>query len=272
MNYTKTINRRRVTSIALVAVMIFSMLAGTLAFFTDRADTQATATAGSVKIKLDDTGINLKDADGKDIMNPGDGRDFDFSVTNVGNKSIDVQETIVLSAFDKDGNALSLADTQSEFEIYNTSDVTYDATKGWTPNDGAQPLTVKVLDNNTITYTRPAYTLSGNSTLGDGNREIETIDGVQASDVNTNDFKLIFKTTSSNKFQAAVLKADVLIEAKQHRNTEAVEFAELQKVTHVLSNGNQVILVPGANDGIVINPSEDFTVESLGNDQSKSLV
>lgn len=261
MTYRKS---KRAISFMLVMAMLMTLLVGTTAWFTDRVSTSASGTAGTVTINLDDSGINLKDSDGKDILNPGDMRNVSYVVSNTGNKSVDIKETIYLSAYDKLGQALNLSDTQSEFEIYNASDVSFVDNRGYLPNDGAEPLQVKSLSENVITYEIPVYALNGSTNFDDSNREIE--DDI-TTDKHSSDYVLVFKNLAGNAFQGAVLKLDLMVEAKQHRNTENVLWTEVATRTHVLSNGNTVYIVPGA--GVVINPSEDFEVEDLGNGNIK---
>ena len=255
---------KRAISIMLVLSMIMTLLVGTTAWFTDRVSTGASGTAGTLTIDVDDSGINLKDNDGKDILNPGDMRKVVYVVSNTGNKSADIKETIVLSVYDKLGQSLNLSDTQSEFEIYNATDVTFVDNRGYIPNEGAEPLQVKSLNENVITYDIPVYTLNGSTNFDDNNREIEAD---ITSDKHSSDYVLVFKNLAGNAFQGSVLKLDLIVEAKQHRNTESVLWSEVSSQTYILSNGNTVYIVPGA--GIVINPSEDFVAEDLGNGNIK---
>lgn len=199
---------------------------------------KATATAGSLAINLDDNGIKFTDADGKNILNPGDIRDVSFSVTNVGNKSMDVKETITLYVYDSVGQALNVsgdATTQSEVDLYAKDDVTaYTVADGYTLADGAAPVTVKTINNNVITYKPDMYTLKSSSTFTE--QEIE--DSITV-DTHTTDLKLVFDKASANAYQGAVVKMDVLVEAKQHRNTSAydTDWTELQTETYIFSNG-----------------------------------
>lgn len=257
-------NSRRVVSFMLVIAMLMTLLVGTTAWFTDRVSTTTNGTAGTVTINVNDTGINLKDQLGKDILNPGDLRKVNYTVTNTGNKSVDIKETIYLSAYDKLGQKLNLSDTQSEFELYKASDVIFFDNRGWIPKENTEPLQVKSLNENIITYDIPTYTLNGSTNFEDINREIE--DSID-TDFKTNDFVLIFKALSNNTFQGAVLKLDLIVEAKQHRNTESVLWSEVSNNSYLLSNGNTIDVVPGV--GIVVNPSEDFTVIDLGNNNIK---
>lgn len=206
----------KIVAIVLAGLMI---LGCSFAYFTDYATTNATGTAGTVAVSLD-SGINLLDAEGRDILNPGDLRDAGFTVTNEGNKSIDVRTTLALTALDRDGNAINFtgdAESQSEFDLYLRSDVEEVTGEGYKPLADAKPLAVKSINGNVITYAIADYSLNGNS---DEYAEVETIDGVNAF-AKTSDYVLVFKGETGNDWQAATITMDVLVEAKQHENTGA---------------------------------------------------
>ena len=247
MNKKLNKNTKKATALVLVACMVMSIV-GSFAYFTDRTDAKATATAGSLAINLDDSGIKLTDADGKDILNPGDVRDVNYTVTNVGNKSMDVKETITLSVYDSVGQPLNVkgsAIEQSEVDLYTKDDVTaYDTVDGYTLADGAAPVQVKTINNNVITYKPDIYTLNGNSNFDE--QEVET--GID-TDKHTTDLKLVFDKLAANSFQSAVVKMDVLVEAKQHRNTSAydADWTELQTETYIFSNGASQNVVKAVN-------------------------
>ena len=201
---------------ALLAVAL--MLGATFAYFSDYATTSVTGTAGTVAVAMD-SNINLLDADGKDIINPGDMRDGSFEVTNEGNKSIDVRTTIVLTAQSEHFDLTFSGDgaTQSEYDLYMREDVEFVEGRGYMPKAGAQPLQVKSIDGDVITYILPEYSLNGNSDLYN---EVETIDGVDAFS-KVNDFVFIMKGEAGNEWQDSAVSIDVLVEAKQHENTGA---------------------------------------------------
>ena len=205
---------------ALSCLLAVAILFGcSLAYFTDYATTSTSGTAGTVALSMD-SDINLLNADGMDIINPGDMRDGSFSVTNEGNKSIDVRSTIVLTTVSNTGYDLAFtgdATTQSEYDLYLASDVELVEGYGYQPKDGAQPLQVKSVDGNTITYVLPEYSLNGNSDRYD---EVETIDGVNAFSYDY-DFVFVMKGSAGNEWQNSAVSIDVLVEAKQHENTNA---------------------------------------------------
>ena len=249
---------------AVVAGAVAAILAmgASFAYFSDYATSQATGTAGTVAIALD-SDINLLDAEGRDILNPGDMRDGSFDVTNEGNKSIDVRTTIKLVAKDHEGNAINFtgdAETQSEYDLYLASDVELVEGRGYMPKADAKPLEVKSIEGNVITYVLPEYSLNGNSDKYD---EVETIDGVDAF-AKDNDFVLIFKGEAGNEWQASTISMAVLVEAKQHENTQAgweiVATEVLEGGTTVVAAENVITVAPEADEqpGETEQGSEDF--------------
>lgn len=222
---TKKVNKKKIASIALATTMISTLMIGSFAYFTDRADTRASATAGTVDIELNADALAnaMKDNDGKDIFNPGDMREINYELSNKGNKSIDVRETIILTssvAMDKEA-------AQAEYEIYKAEDVELIEGKGYSPVDGSNPLSVRSIsdDGTQITYTVDEYILNGYDKDGDDTkREIEN--GVTATN-NSGAYVLLFKGTAGNEFQNSTVTLDILAEAKQHRNTANVDWTEL---------------------------------------------
>lgn len=213
----KIFNKKMAVTAGAVAVIL--AMGASMAYFTDYATTNATGTAGTVAIALD-SDINLLDANGMDILNPGDQRDGSFTVTNMGNKSIDVRTTVALTALDHEGHAIAFtgdAESQSEYDLYLASDVELVEGKGYAPKADAKPLEVKSIDGNVIKYVLPEYSLNGNSDEYD---EVETIDGVDAF-AHDYDFVLVFKGEAGNEWQASTVTLDLIVEAKQHENTGA---------------------------------------------------
>lgn len=213
----KIMNKKMAVTAGAVAAIL--AMGASMAYFTDYATTQANGTAGTVAIAMD-SDINLLDANGMDILNPGDMRDGAFTVTNMGNKSIDVRSTLALTALDRDGAAINFtgdAESQSEFDLYLASDVELVEGKGYAPKEGAKPLATKSIEGNVIKYNLPDYMLNGNSDEYD---EVETIDGVDAF-AHEYDFVLVFKGEAGNDWQASTIQLDVIVEAKQHENTGA---------------------------------------------------
>lgn len=216
--HKKTKRSRKIYAIIASALAFVLLIGGTFAYFTDYATLQTTGTAGTVKIAVEDN-INLLNEDGYDILNPGDMRDAGFTVTNEGNKSVDVMASIYLTGYDRNGDLVMFTGdeaTQSEYDLYLRDDVELVEGRGYAPKDGAKPLQVKEVDGGFIMYTLPDLMLNGNSDLYD---EVETIDGVNEYS-HEYDIVLVFKGEAGNEWQASQIHLEVMVDAKQHENTD----------------------------------------------------
>lgn len=174
-------------------VLAFTLLiSGSMAYFSDRAHVVEQATAGTVQVTLDDSGVNLLNAEGLDILNPGDVRDFNLTVVNEGNKSVDAKMVITLTSSvpmsDNNGDNISYSLRSfptvptddaafnwqvyaNEYELYWANDIVYVDGAGHYPKDGALPLSGAVRAMNSsktqIVYTLPIGVLSGNESHGE---------------------------------------------------------------------------------------------------------
>ena len=207
------------------------ILGGSLAYFTDHVTATSTGTAGTVAIELNNL-INLLDEDGYDLLGPGDVRDAAFEVINMGNKSIDVRTTVALTALDYTGAPINFtgdAETQSEFDLYLRSDVSEVPGEGYKPNQGAEPIQIKSISDNIITYEIEEYSLNGN---GEKYDEIETVNGVGTFS-HLYDYVLVFKGETGNDWQDSTITIDIVAEAKQHENTGAGwDIVAKETITH----------------------------------------
>lgn len=239
--------KKRITKI-LAGAMALCLLVGTFAYFTDRVEHKATGTSGNVQIEstafagANDANV-LVDRDGNDNLNPGDVRDLTFTVSNMGNKAVDIRHTIKLTVTDKAGAALDLTaiDGQAEFDIYKAGDVTYTAKAGYVIAENAKPVfssdsvtntlgASRTLTGNTITYTFADTTLLGKEGAANSERvenpalaadtDVEGfIDVNDTKDAVTYKYVLVFRNTSLNKFMNSGIQIDMVVEAKQHYNT-----------------------------------------------------
>lgn len=142
---------------ALILALAVTGLTGVSAYFTDRVESEAKVTAGTVGITEADTwDDNLKDADGDrvlDNINPGDTRSLKFTVTNTGNKAVDVRHSLKLSITDANNPTLLKpmsmgADVAGlemlQFEVFKASDVEFtseaNGNKGYKLKSGAVPM------------------------------------------------------------------------------------------------------------------------------------
>lgn len=218
-------SKNKKKALAAGAIAASCVLAGTVAYFTDRVETSATAKAGTVDLALDANWANVAN------FNPGDKADLDYQVSNDGNKSVDVRERLVVTS----SVALDTV-AQAEFEIYKAIDVEQDAAGAYVPKADAKPVTdgakrIVAGDSKSITYVLPEYTLNGTGA------NAETESGV--TDTNHSaDYVLVFKGASSNAFQDADVEVSLLAEAKQHRNTNSDTWATVSSESVTFGNGN----------------------------------
>ena len=201
-----TTSKNKKRALAMGALAGAAAITGTLAFFTDRLETNMEATAGTVDLALD---ANWSDVAN---FNPGDKADIGYTISNEGNKSVDVRERIVVNS-----DVAMDASTQAEFEIYKAADVEQDAAGAYVPKSGAEPIATgadRIVsdDNKNITYELNQYTLNGVGTAAEEEAGIDT-------NVNESDYVLVFKGGSDNDFQGAHVDVELVAEAKQHRNT-----------------------------------------------------
>lgn len=223
-------NHKRI-SLVLVVVCVATMLVGSLAYFTDRVDASVVATAGTLELELS----NLSTSKTSDFK-PGEGIDVDFTLTNKGNKSTDVIETLVISS-----SALLTDNTDgvAEFDLYHAADV--DLVDGYaTVKDGKEPLAARssggtyTADKDedgaeetyyTIKYVLPEFILSGTG-LG---AEVELDSESNAyGNAKVSDYVLVFRPDASNDFQGVTVLIDYEAQAKQHRNTDATTWDSLR--------------------------------------------
>lgn len=254
--------KKRLTKI-LAGAMVLCLLVGTFAYFTDRVQKNGSITGGTVGITTDAqekwAEQLIAGPQNLDNINPGDSRSLAFSVTNTGNKAVDVRHTIKLSVVDAAGNAKAMSKGKDvannellQFDIYKASDVTtmsgtdegtYNA--GYVLKAGATPVfststkdadtkmgVERVVDeaNGTVTYYFADSVLDGTGVAAEtGYAVAEQVDtelsDTDAALVGTTgvkyDYVLIFRDTTLNDFQGCKLHAELVVEAKQHLNTNS---------------------------------------------------
>lgn len=245
--------KKRLSKI-MAGAMALCLLVGTFAYFTDRVEHKATGTSGNVQIEstafagANDANV-LVDRDGKDNLNPGDVRDLTFTVSNMGNKAVDIRHTIKLTATDGKGAALALTEEkaegeehgQAEFDIYLKDDVDYTPAAGYVIKNNAKPIfststydaqgngVKRVVDANTITYYFGTTTLLGKEGAANSERvenaalaaseSAKNIVIGENDDTVTYQYVLVYRNTSLNKFMNSGVQIDMVVEAKQHYNT-----------------------------------------------------
>lgn len=221
---------KKILALVLALATVAALAVGTFAFFTDRIQAQATATAGTLKLALTDiaTGTN------PDSMKPGTGCTVNFTLSNTGNKSADVKEVLVLQS------DVAMTSGKEEFDLYKASDVTLSADGKYTLKTGAQPVADRqVADNGkSITYTIPEFILNGSG------KDAETESGaVGVSKASA--YVLVFKSTAGNSFQDTGVTLHYLAQAKQHRNTNSDTWTTVMDQPLTFA-GNNIKVVPAA--------------------------
>jgi len=228
---TESSAKRKRMALAAGSLAGLIALSGTFAYFTDRVQSTATATAGTVDLVLDANWLD------NDNFNPGDKTDLNYEISNVGNKSVDVRERIVVNS-----DVVMDASQQAEFEIYKLAEVYVNDSGDYVPKPGAQPITqgadrVVSADNKSITYNIAEYVLNGTGTAA----EIEP--EALGTTAKASEYVLVFKNTASNAFQGVDVTVDLVAEAKQHRNTDGNTWATVS--TESVTAGNtQLDVVP----------------------------
>lgn len=193
---------KRVVRGTAVALCITALGMGAMSYFTDYKSADTTQThAGTVEAEL-----NLKTKDltnGLGIINPGDVTPFNFTITNTGEKSIDVKPVITV----KSDKAMNPDDM--EFKIVKENKA-----------DGTETLIDVVgrveMSNENKTAT---YTITDSAIAGSVEKDQDKDGATEASkDYN---YYFAFDEDAKNNMQGAKLDITVEMYAKQHRNTEA---------------------------------------------------
>lgn len=235
-------------SLILSMIMLFS---GTIAYFSDIASTETVGTAGTLQISIDDSGINLLNPEGKDILNPGDIREVKLKVVNEGSKSADIKVVATLmSSVEMSNNHTALkylpvyefVDESlydgtvyfSEYELYNKDHLIYTEGYGYYPKKNTTGLgkrAYETMGRKRIVYVLDDEILSGNSALDE--REIEyNTENVELSNVKEYNLALLFDPHSANRFQNSNVTIVFEVWAKQHRNTEDFDWVKMEELTY----------------------------------------
>jgi len=212
----------------LVLATVLSYAINCFAYFSDRVTGTVDTTAGT--LNLDITEFNVSQATG---LKPGTGIAVDITLSNVGNKSADVLETLVLTS------SKAMSETP-EFELYPASDVII--TNGVaTLKDDAEPLSVR-----TINYTRTQITYKISEFILDGTGVGAEIEPGSLGSSKTAHYILFFRPGVSNDFQGVDLLLDYEAQAKQHRNTNSDTWEVVKSQTVDFAGDSSHPAVPAA--------------------------
>lgn len=226
----------------LALAMVFVLLVGSLAYFTDRISKDASfSTIGSGVVIDPDPDPDNPDPDPDPNklstkwanvntealanFNPGDKVDLSYKLANTGELAVDVRETFVITS------SKAMKDGAPQFRLFST--VSQDAAGA---NVGGNVVvTEKKIDTTHYMYTITAYSLNGSD---------ETVTGVTATSMDKA-YYLVFDKTADNTFQGATCTIDYLVEAKQHSDGGNADW--VTAATGSLNLGGQTVsAVPAA--------------------------
>lgn len=192
----KRVNKKSIAALSLACVL---SVTGISAYFTDSVENDATAKAGTMNLVFSDV-VTTDDKTGDLIwgenitnFNPGDEYGLDYKLTNTGNKSMDVRQTLIVES------SVEMTETAREFTLNGSE---------W------------ALNENESTSTKLVYTTSDIILNGVG-LTAETESSGIGEEGKTYDLDIIFASSAKNAFQNADITVNYRAEAKQHRNTEA---------------------------------------------------
>jgi len=222
--------RNRLALLAVLACVV-SILIGSIAFFTDRVSGTTADTAGTLDLVFKDISSSATGANGivspnshaldkvwetgnlasAPILNPGDYFDLSYTISNEGNKSMDVRQRLVVTSTEP------MSDTEG-FQLTVTGE-NYDtkAVQGTLSKDALS-----------LTYELSDVLLNG---VGEG---AETEKGISWTD-QTYTVRLDFLIGSDKDFMGAGVTVDIDAQAKQHRNTDDSLWEKLFKDSHTNS-------------------------------------
>lgn len=239
MNLTKPRNVKKYVATGVAAAALVSAV-GSFALFTDRAQSHAEMTAGTLDLTLTQSWV-ADNAAVADEYAPGDILALDYTLENTGSLSTDIRETFVITG-DKTVDGI--------FDIYAAEDVEQDAaTHLWAPKSGAKPISVRSTDTYTadknsdgtvetyytISYEVPELTVDGSDETGDATAS--TAGSTIAGAKKTGDYVLLFNKNAENTVQGTNLTLEYIAQGLQHRNTGDDTWADAKVITESLTIG-----------------------------------
>lgn len=206
------IKRNRI-SLALVLCLVLSLVIGSFAFFTDRAEISGSATTGELAVGIevsDDISTQLLQANGVggvviNNWNPGDNVNFSYTVENDANKALRAQETITLKVTSTDGRVIEAA-------TVDAAKLTIKGEDGAVLTTAVPTSVAPVTGGYELTYIMPEFTLSGTGT------NAEEVAGSEDT-TKTVTYSLDFDKSALNNYQGAEISILVHVDAIQALNT-----------------------------------------------------
>lgn len=211
---------KKYISLTLAVLTLAVVLVGSLAYFTDRVDASASATAGTLDLVLSPIS-----ASHSTDMKPGYASNVTYTLTNAGTKSADILETMVLST------SVAMTSANPEFMLYPASAVTLDGTGKITAITGSPVPSSLSADRKKITFdltNAGSFVLSGTNSAGKTDAEIEYNGSTAYPNAKSGSYVLVFSAAATNAFMNLTLDMDYMAQAKQHRNTNEATWSTLQ--------------------------------------------
>ena len=187
------LNKKKIATTLAVTAASVAVVGGALAYFTDYDSKDLAAKAGTVSMDISDDTTDL--TNGLTIINPGDSNPLEFTVSNTGEKSIDVKAVMTVKA------PQAFTEADHEYKITDT--------------DGTELEGVLSEDKQTITYTIDDVALAGsveNDEEKDGSTETSHV----------YEYKFAMDEDAKNAWQDTTANVKIEVFAKQHRNTSGL--------------------------------------------------
>ncbi len=254
-------SKKRMTGLLSLA-MVGAIGVASLAIFTDRTQSTATAKAGSLDLQLVQT-WEADNAEAASHFAPGDILEIPYTLTNDSTLAAKVREFFVISS-DKE----IPVDT---FRIYKKSDLTKDLDTGYyTVNAGASPIVTP--DDNTwgkdgkwySTYSLSQFVLDGTHAEQAGiasvtpNTDANTDGKVYANTSEQDRYVILFNKNAKNTVQGAKIGVEYLAEAMQHSGTggvgETAVWSQIAKESITFTGKTEAADRLDFNPGIPTNP------------------
>lgn len=235
-------NKKKKVTAALGIAVAACVTVSSLALFTDRFQSQAKVTAGTLDLTLSES-WEADNAALAEVYKPGTALKLDYSLVNDGNRAASVRENFVITA-DK---ALSTGDSR-EFDLYAAEDVTLDA-EGNVLSISGNPLTPtygSFMEGSekhyTLSYSLDELVLNGSGSEG------ETVSGGLSE--RDGEYCLVFNYDVDNEYQNVNLDIEYMAQALQHSNTGEDTWADAKVISEKVSFGGQnVNVVPTVEEG-----------------------
>ena len=193
---------RKLLTVGLAVFCLLATAAVSAAYWTDKIQINTSVDAMNIGIAYHEYAISLKD--NKTTFQPGESREFGFTVDNTGSISVDIKPVITLSVdkpMMKNGSVFKLVDV-SGAELEGFTAEYFDA--------GGN-----VVDGDNAAFTKVRYMLDNQITLAGSAQKDADLGEVNASQAFTYYLKLA--ETTGNEFVNAHATMDVSTYAIQHR-------------------------------------------------------